>query len=95
MAQAMLDRTYSGWTEYEVKAKSWQVLTLGGDIYIKKDFKGNFINSANNKVVSISDIFHLVRNCTDSEGYIIAKRKKKGDPIWPVKNKRKLRIPIY
>ncbi|MFB7304578.1 hypothetical protein [Heyndrickxia sporothermodurans] len=90
-----MEKTYAGWTEYDVKEKCWQVFTLGGEVYIKTDFYGNFINVKNDhKVVSISDIFHLIRNCTDSEGYIIAKRKKIGSPLWPVKNKRRLRMPI-
>lgn len=95
MAQTVLDRTYAGWTEYDVKEKCWQVFTLGGEVYIKTDFRGTFINVGNNKIVSLSDIFHLIRNCTDSEGYILAKRKKLGAPLWPLKNKKKLRMPIY
>lgn len=95
MAQTMIDQSFSGWTEYEVKEKSWQVLTLRDEIFIKKDMRGNFISPSGKKEVSISDIFHLIRNCTDSEGYIIAKRKKQGAPLWPMRQKKKLRMPIY
>lgn len=95
MTQAMLDKAYAGWTEYEVKEKCWQVFTLGGETYTKTDFRGNFINASTNKLVTISDIFHLIRNCIDSEGYMIAKRKKIGAPLRPQKNKKKLRMPIY
>lgn len=88
------DRSYDGWNEYDIKEKCWQIYTLGGQTYIKLDFKGNFININSQEIVPIRKIFHLIRNCTDSEGYILAKRKKYGAPLCPLRNKKK-RIPIY
>ncbi|KIO69701.1 hypothetical protein B4065_1367 [Caldibacillus thermoamylovorans] len=89
------DKTYVGWTEYDVKEKGWQVYTLGGDTYIKKDFSGNFINVQTGQEVKIGKIFHLIRNVTDAQGYILAKRKNLGSPLGPTKSRKKIRIPVY
>lgn len=99
MNQTMLkpsDRSHAGWTEFQVNEKVWQVFTLDGDKYVKADFSGNFINPVTGKVVLISDIFKKIRNVTDSEGFILAKRKKPGSPLLATvsKSKRRLRMPI-
>lgn len=88
------EMVFAGWTEFDVKEKSWQIFTLGGETYIKVDFTGKFMNVGTKKLTTIDKIFHLIRNCTDSEGYIIAKRKKMNQPLYPLKNKSKRqRIP--
>ncbi|RBP59295.1 hypothetical protein DES36_11920 [Alkalibaculum bacchi] len=88
------DRTYAGWSEYDVKEKCWQVLTLSGEIYVKIDFSGDFIHIGTKKVVQLNKLFRYIRNCTDSEGYIIAKRKRIDSPLYPTKNSKKVRMPI-
>ncbi|MDM5335798.1 hypothetical protein QUF84_00610 [Fictibacillus enclensis] len=88
-----LDQSYAGWTEYDVKQKCWQVLTLNGEIYVKTDFRGNFMNPSSKKTVRLADIFPQIRNCTDSEGFLLAKRKKFGSPLFEQKSKKKLRMP--
>lgn len=88
------DRAYGGWSEYDVKEKTWQIFTLGGETFVKIDFQGNFMNVGSKKVITVDKIFHLIRNCTDSEGFIIAKRKRMHQPLNPVKGKNKRqRIP--
>lgn len=89
------DRTYAGWSEFDVKEKCWQIFTLDGETYVKVDFSGDFMHTGSKKIVSVDRIFRYIRNCTDSEGYIIAKRKKIDSPLLPMKNKKKLRMPIY
>lgn len=90
------DRSHAGWTEFQVTEKVWQVFTMDGDKYVKADFTGNFINPVTGKVVSIAHIFKQIRNVTDSEGYILAKRKKPGYPLTSQisRNKKRLRMPI-
>lgn len=87
-----VDRTYEGWSEYDVKEKAWELLMINGERYIKTDFKGNFMHTGTGRVKQIGDLFPEVRNCTDSQGLIIAKRKKHGLPLWQQRNK-KVRIP--
>ncbi|MEY8742807.1 hypothetical protein ACQRXC_29405 (plasmid) [Niallia taxi] len=79
-----------GWTEYDVKEKTWQVLTNDGSIYVKTDMKGNFINIANGEKVPLNQIWGKIKNCTNSEGIIIAKRKKFGTPLMPMKRRVKI-----
>ncbi|MFP7474288.1 hypothetical protein SFC55_25215 [Niallia taxi] len=88
----MKEKTYVGWTEYDVKEKTWQLLTIDGLTYVKVDFKGNFINTATGRMVPLYKIYDKIRNCTDSEGVIIAKRKRYGTPLLPMKHRKKVRI---
>ncbi|TRZ39373.1 hypothetical protein CEQ21_07370 (plasmid) [Niallia circulans] len=77
-----------GWTEYEVKEKTWQLLTNDGSIWVKIDMKGNFLNIATGDRKHLTEIYGFIKNCTNSEGVIIAKRKKYGNPLVPMKKKR-------
>lgn len=88
----VLDLTYSGWSEYDVKEKAWEVLLFTGDKYIKRDFRGNFINIGNGKVKTLGEIFPDIRNCVDSQGFLIAKRKTYRQPLRPF-TKRRARVP--
>ena len=88
----MAEKSYVGWTEYDVKEKTWQLLTTDGSTYVKVDFKGNFINTATKRMVPLYKIYDQIRNCTDSEGMIIAKRKRYGTPLLPMKHRKKARI---
>ncbi len=95
------DRSYEGLTEYEVKDKSWQLLTMGGEVYVKKDLAGNFINQKTGEVVSLDKLFRNIRNFTNAEGIILATRKRKGRPLYPQKKrsaipqKRKSKMPMF
>lgn len=86
------DRTYEGWGESDVKEKAWELYMLSGESYIKVDFRGNFINKLTGRKKHIDDLFPEVRNCTDAQGMMIAKRKKYGAPMWGT-TKRKKRVP--
>lgn len=81
------DRTYEDWNEYHVIEKAWQIYLLNGERYVKKDFKGYFFDMNTGRVKSIAELFPRIRNCTDSQGYIIAKRKKYGEPLREEKYK--------
>lgn len=72
------DNSYCGWTEYDIKEMGWQIYTFSGETYVKKDFRGNFFNTRTGEVVPINKLFRFIRNVTNSEGYILAKRKKLG-----------------
>ena len=87
------DNSYAGWTEYDVKEKCWQIFTLSGETYVKKDFRGNFIHTGTGKVLTLNQLFPQIRNCTDAAGFIIARRKRYGSPLWQQKKNRKLRLP--
>ncbi|MFP7474473.1 hypothetical protein SFC55_26150 [Niallia taxi] len=79
-----------GWTEIEVREKTWQLLTNDGSIWVKIDMKGNFLNisSKEKEKKHLNELWETIKNCTDSEGFIIAKRKKYGTPLVPMRKKR-------
>ena len=88
----VVDQTYAGWSEYDVKEKAWEVMTFKYERYIKLDFRGTFLQVATGKQVTLSEIFPSIRNCVDAEGVIIAKRKTYGEELKAFK-KRKARVP--
>lgn len=85
------DITFQGWSEYDVKEKAWQLYMLDGATYVKRDFKGNFLNCCTGKLKTLGELFPDIRNCTDSEGFILAKRKRYGQALRP--EKRKTKVP--
>jgi len=86
-------RPVIGWTEFDVKEKSWQILTLDGDTYVKKDLKGNFINTGTGEEKNLHELYPRIRNCADASGYILAKRKRAGMQLYQ-QPKGKQRIPV-
>lgn len=87
----VFNRTYEGWSEYDVKEKAWEILLLDGQKFIKKDFKGTFMSTSSGREKTIGELFPYIRNCTDSQGFIIAKRKRLGQPLW--RSDRRIRVP--
>lgn len=86
-----------GWSEHDIISKAWQVYTWSGKVWVKMNFNGNFASvdkegHGQNKVSFLSDVeqlFPQIRNVADSEGVIIAKRKKPSDPLIPCRGKKK------
>lgn len=87
------DNSFCGWNEYDVKEMGWQIFTWSGETYVKKDFQGNFIHTHSGKELPIYKIFTMIRNVVDAQGFIIAKRKRMGSPLSPVRDRKKFRMP--